>query len=285
MTRSSAAGHKDADTGDKSAQIASVDNSTFVNLYTLLIQKKWLLISVSVAPPIIAGIFLFVTQPVFESRAVVQIGEAVQTIEPPDLVAERLREIYGGQDGMNGVSRPVLYDIKTSRAAKSVMSIIAHGTDPAATREFLKTITEKLLTEHRAIMDVVQDRVRLRLAVVDRQIGELRERTAVLTREARAAKNGGLVAALVLEKSRVQGRLDDLEQERVKFDVELQSYALKSTRLLREADLPNSPVAPNGRLILLLSLVLGTIFCAMAILFSEHCQRTKKSHSDTTKRE
>lgn len=276
MMRSSTVKRSNPGTDHRSAEPALLDDSSLINLYTLLLEWKWLFVLAAIVPPIIAGIFLSITQPVFESRAVVLIGEAIHAVEPPDLVAERLRETHGGHGGTGDVSRPVLHEIRTSRAAKSVMSIVAHGSDPAATREFVNALTEKLLAEHRAIMDVVEDRVRLRRAVVDRQIGELRERTAVLTRDAKGAKDGGLVAALVLEKSRVQSRLDDLEQERVKLDAELQNYALKSTRLLREADLPHEPVVPRVKLVVVLSLVIGLIAGAVGVLVVELLQRARR---------
>jgi uncharacterized protein involved in exopolysaccharide biosynthesis len=232
------------------ARGASLDAEDEIDLRVLVIavQRRRYLVLVLLLSGLIAGTALgFMGSPLYESRAVLQIGRVggVGPVQTSTEVVQSLRQAHRIDDPtLRG--RPVPYIRSVEQIAEGTVLVTALGRTPEEGRAFLAAELDKILRDHAAMFQEVtatKDRARealtARLAAIESQARTLFERA-----ESVAPRNPELGAVLTQEQIRLSAEFADLTQSLRKLELELSRMATSQTRVLQQ---PTIAEAPEGR--------------------------------------
>ena len=252
------------------------DEVTLVDLWRIIARHKWLVLSIillCLALGWLVGVF---TKPVYESRAVVSIGQVngVGQLEGPKALVQRLREEYRVRDSTEGaIVPPFVSDVAFSKAGgDNIIVIKARGDTAAQANQFLNGVTAKLLREHQRLYDGVRRKLQDRLDSLLRQQNNIHQEFTVIDDRIRALGNTdpSLGATLTLEKSSLMEQLPTLEENISSLQLKLSSVQSSPTTLMRNPTVPIGAVKPRPVLYIVLAgmfgIVLG-IFAAFAAQF------------------
>jgi len=238
----------------------SHDNSDEIDIrdiFIILKQQKKIIIGVFLTCLFISLVMVTTTKPVYESRAVIAIGQVGQQqqqqqqqqekqvqlqIEEPLLLVQRLQESY-----QVGNSSVVLSTVEIDKkAANNVVILIANGNVPEETQNFLNTIVAQVVQEHEKAYNVALAAHQQRLVSIEQQIksseSEINAYSNVLNANANTKDFSSML--IVLEKSKAELRKMEMEKQLTeeKLTIELQ---LKPTKVFSEATLPVTPIKPK----------------------------------------
>lgn len=236
-----------------------------------LMRHRGLLSSSTVAGAI-AGIAISLFVPnVYESRAVVQIGEVVRgttPIESSEAVVERIKEEYRAiePDG-----RAYLHDLRMNRSVKEILIFTARGDSAEEAQQFLASVTGKLLDGHRTALDQLARTTNLRAVVVERRVDALNQEAAALAAQLKSVAERDVASAVILtfRRSELLNTAANLEQERAELITAREG--MKPTRLITAPTLLPERVEPSRTLYAitgaLSGLFVGLLLVAFLILF------------------
>ncbi len=259
------------------------DQVGLIDLWLLLARWKSLFVGIFLATSLSATTLAFVLPPVFESRAVIQIGEipadkGAALIEAPESLVERLKEEYRLNNSVDRDSKvPYMSDVRASKSAKNIITITAHGSDSSEAHDFLSTLSNKVLSEHKNILELTRHETRGDVSLMEKQIAAFNQQIAVLSDRIRNVGSVDLAAAttLVVEKNGMISQVTKLELEHIKLARQFTQFYFKPTRLLADPTRPISPVAPKKGLYVILGIVLGLILAGASVLTADFFQKAR----------
>src|SRR3989344_4510225 len=129
-------------------------------LWSALTNRKGVILAILLISLITAGFFIFFSPPVYESRAVLQIGQiglGQRQIESPAVLTKRVMV----QDDMDrgktaiGKVRPFIHTAFLEKDT-NLISIVARGPTPDATQEYLAHVVARVIHEHHKLCDLVR---------------------------------------------------------------------------------------------------------------------------------
>lgn len=252
---------------------------------TLWRGKLWI-----VGGGLLAGLLAFgwllMTPAVYESRAVIQIGEVDGVLEAPQHLVHRLREEVGLD---NPVSRPLprLEAVEWDRrAGGDVITLRARAGSPDAAQQQLQTVVDALLESHRTIyQNMLASKTQRRDALLAERQALREHRDAIETIIDTAREVSPQQASfLIMESRAVGGRINSMSNQIDALQAALVGSRTQPTHVLREPTSPRSAVEPRVRLTLLLAGLLG-LFAGTGVLLLRQAiinrqQARTLSHAD-----
>jgi LPS O-antigen subunit length determinant protein (WzzB/FepE family) len=259
----------------------SEDEISLIDLWQVIVARKWLVLAV-IAICVLAAVLVSVfMSPLYESRAVVNIGQVtgVGQLEVPGALVQRLREEYRVDDTSEGkIPPPYLSDVTLSKSGGGdIIEIKARARTAREANRFLSDVTSKLLHQHQAVYDGIRQQLQKRLAVLRNQRDQINSETGLIEKQIRALgdKNASLVATLALEKASLIGQLPELSDEINKLALNLSPVQSSPTKLIRQPTLPVQPVQPRSVLYIVLSMFGGLLLGVFSALLAEYMVNAK----------
>ncbi|WP_170270136.1 Wzz/FepE/Etk N-terminal domain-containing protein [Heliorestis acidaminivorans] len=261
------------------------DEISLIELWDTLVKRKLIIIGSFITVLLLSILYTFSITPVYESRAVLQVGQTVrgQTIEDPAILVQRLKEEYRVGDSSEG-SRPMprLRNIEQDRNIKNLIVFTAEGYSSEEAQAVLNNVIDKIKEEHTLKFDEEKEYTELRLTSLNEQFERLDAR--IISYEERISslpdRDGALAALLVLEKAKLSEVRSTYERQVMDLELAMSDNNINPTTLLREPTLTISPVKPNNKLNVALGAVVGAmvgVFGAFAIEFISNARRERQS--------
>ncbi|NOX28159.1 MAG: hypothetical protein GXP21_08275 [Gammaproteobacteria bacterium] len=262
------------------------DEISLIEIFAVLRRRYLLIISIVVLAVIAAAVYVANIPSVYESRAVFRVGliggmadvPGDKLIETPLILIKRLVEDYRVEDSQNRPKLPRLDSVSLDKSSADVVELVsqAHSADDA--QQFLATVLDKLLAEHRSMYEQtaqvlggrldylrgVKTTIDNALVDIDHQMGEL------IKQDTSAAALFTLEKSRLLEQSlEAEGRIAELT-----IAQDLKSYP---SSLLRAATFSDNKVSPKRKLILTLTLILSLILAIILAFIVEFIAANSKN--------
>lgn len=256
------------------------DEISLIDIWNVLVKRKIMVLAVLLLSLLGAGIAVIVMTPVYESRAVLQIGQIGQIgqIESPAVVVKRLIEQDGGLD----TDKQILSKtptIKTASVEKdgNLITIVAQASTPAAAQEYLTQIADKLLREHQRLLDYAQNEKRQYLNLLQLRSRDFNQAIQSLDTSLRALTDENIALEIILaqEKAKLFEQRGQLEQKQLELRMAMSELQSKPTALIKAPTLPVDPVKPRPAFYLALAAMLGVMLGVFGAFFMEFLGRAR----------
>ncbi|MDO8705496.1 MAG: Wzz/FepE/Etk N-terminal domain-containing protein [Sulfuricaulis sp.] len=279
-----------------STQRLSDDDVSLLKLWSTLIRRKTLILAIFLISPIMAGLFIFFTPPVYESRAVLQIGQmrADRAIESPAVLTKRVMV----QDDMDrekteiGRVRPFIHTAFLEKDT-NLISILARGPTPDAAQEYLAQVVAKVMHDHQELFDLARkeqqqslnllqmhgQRLNQAIAANEKELSTLTRQPA--SADAITAYGPNLLRSILLpEKSKLFEQHRLVEQQQMDLRMAASALRFKPTTLIKAPTLTADPIKPRPlpyfAFAMGIGLMLG-IFSALVVEFISKARRLASS--------
>ena len=251
-----------------------------VDLWLVLRRRRAVFFGIVLAALATAIALIIFMPPVYESRAVLQIGQVggvgkeggAMLVEPPGVLVERLNEEYRVNDKSEGKREfPLIASVTLNKGQQDIVTITARAHSINDAQRYLTTVIGKVQREHEQWLQEAVKQQHTRLDVLgDRMTLSHQHMQALNESIARLKVSDPLQAAVLLqEKSKFLQELPSMEQEQALLNLSLSRLQTVPTRFLREPTTPISPERPRPVLYLSLALIIGVMFGAMAVFTTE----------------
>lgn len=255
-----------------------------IDLWLVLKSRRGVVFAVFLAAILSAGAASFVTPPVFESRAVLEVGKVEgfdastprHMVEDPTVVLQRLREEHGFEDGRLPKKLPYLDSVGHPRnSGQNMVALTARGRAPAETQAFLAEVIRPILERHYELYKQVRSAKEAQIDELEREIKALQAQADAL---ARVVKNvdPGQTAVVTLERGNLLSALATLRTQRTNLALSLTGVGTYPTRLIQEPTLAVGPIRPNPPLYVLLGAALGLVLGIAVALVVEFLGRARE---------
>lgn len=272
------------------------DEISLVDLMLVLRRRRWIAIITFLGVVLLGFIYLAITKPIYESTAILQVGQYSQPIddensirglslEDPQILVVRLKEKTWSTNTEKGGNILRLSSVSyKKREAKTLIKLKTSASNPEKAHESLNFIINNVMDEHRGLLDsVVSSRKELisklskRVEAMDKQIRQLNELIS-RTRKMDAAQ----AAVLAVEKSRLVGEVPKIEDRISTLQLYLSRLYTFPTQVIRKPTKPSSPVKPKGKLYIGISVVLGMILGVFVAFFFEFISKLRRSIAEAS---
>ena len=256
------------------------DDVSPLELWSALIRRKALILAILLISLIVAGLSIFFTSPVYESRAVLQIGQIglgqrqIEQIESPVVITKRVMV----QDDMDrgktaiGKVRPFIHTAFLEKDT-NLISVIVRGPAPDATQEYLAQVVARVIHEHQELFDLALKEQQQSLNLIQMFVHRLNQAIAANEKEisilARQPASADAIIALRAEK------LDLLESRQRRLveqkDLRMAMSALRSkpTTLIKAPTLTVDPVKPRPLLYFVFAIGIGLLLGIFSAFVTE----------------
>lgn len=270
------------------------DEISLYEMFAVLRRRLVMMLAIAVAGLLLAAVYLFASEPVYESRAVIQVGlvGGMQdisddlAIEAGPLLVKRLEERYQVDDPNGRLPLPRIERVRRDKNNGDVLEIVARAHSAQAAQGFLQGVVDTLLAEHDVLFTAARQLVDERLihlrevkATIDNALVELDQRIQAL-----AQNDTSTAALLALEKSRLIEQSLITENRLTGLDM-MQQLKLQPSRSLRAPTLPETPTWPKPILIMSLafvaSLFAATVLAFFAEFLANNRQRASQDNAET----
>ncbi|MGI9305336.1 MAG: hypothetical protein ACR2RB_21935 [Gammaproteobacteria bacterium] len=237
-----------------------------IDLWLIFASRRKVFFAVAAAVLALVGAFVLTLDPVYESRAVVQIGKVgAQPVEPVDTVLSRLTAIHippsRAQRGY-----PFIEKVEKDEELESDLIVIkARGRAPDEARDHLEQVLRAFVAEHQQQFSEDLQLKHSRVQELEGAIGDHRSQAQSLSAVVAAtlASDPSQAALAEIEKASLLARIDKLEKDKKDLESTLSGLYTRPTRVILEADLPKESTQPGYALLgvigVLAALVAGII--------------------------
>ena len=258
-----------------------------VDLWLVMHRRRTLFFGILGSAIVVAIALIIFMPPVYESRAVIQIGHVggigkeggITSVEPSGVLVERLNEEYRVNDTSEGKRDfPLIANVALNKGQQDIVTITARAHSIEDAQRYLTTVVGKIQREHEQWMQeaVKQQHTRLDL-LGDRMTLSHQHMQALNDSIAKLKTSSPLQAAVLLqEKSKFLQELPSMEQEQALLNLSLSRLQTLPTRFLREPTSPISPERPRPVLYLSLALIIGVMGGVMAVFVSEFVTNARR---------
>lgn len=251
------------------------EDISITQLWSVIIQQKRIILLFVVISIAITSLYVFIKKPVYESRAVIVIGQLPHQpknleIEAAPLFVERLKEKYRIGDETEGLREyPILYSVYVDKkTVPSIITLKARANDPQEAKAFMNNIVNKEMTHHAELfnvaikvqMSLIQS-LRDQLARVDKDIEQFEQQVRSVE-----ARESAVAAILLMQNTELKERRDAYRRQINMLEIELLEINRWPTKVLREPTLPIQPTHPRTWYILAAG-ALGLIIGIMVAFF------------------
>ena len=264
--------------------VSSDDDVSLLELWGVLTKRKGLIFIILLSSVIAAVLLIFFTPPVYESRAVAQIGQIGQIgqIEPPVTLVKRLLEQHGEhavKDERVADGKALIY-VQTASLEKdtNLVTITTRGPTPNAVQDYLSQVLDKLMKEHRRLFDNAQNEQQQYLNLIQVRSHEMSQVIEELDKGIRTItpKDEVLRAILSQEKSKLFEQQTALEQKQMELRMAMSEFKSKPTVLIKAPTLTADPVKPRPLLYFALAIGIGLMLGISGAFVTEFISKTRR---------
>jgi len=264
------------------------DEISLIDLWRVIVKRKRLILITVAVILLLMGAWLLVVKPVYESRAVLGVGQGAQgaQVEAPQLLVQRLKEEYRVKDGSEGAQTlPGLTAVKTmekSLANGVEMIVQAHGAQAA--QQYLAEIVAKIIKRHQRLYDLGRAEQMKQMESLQRESDRIEQSLALIEHRISAlvGSEASLAGLLTLQKDLLLQRLPQIAQQQTTLRLAMSELQSTPTFMLRTPTLPIKPVSPKPMLYMMLAGVVGLMLGIFGAFFAEFLGKTRKQLQATS---
>ncbi len=261
------------------------DDVSPLELWSALTGRKALILAILLISLITAGLIVFFIPPVYESRAVLQIGQIVSIgqIESPAVLTKRVMvqdDMDGGKTAI-GSARPF---IQTAFLEKdtNLISIIARGPAPDATQEYLAQVIARVMHEHQKLFDLARKEQQQSLNLIQMSVHHLDHEIAAneakkISILARQPASADAIIALRDEKSKLLESRQRRLVEQMDLRMAVSALRFKPTTLIKAPTLNADPIKPRPLLYFAFAMGIGLMLGIFSALVIEPIGKVRRS--------
>lgn len=261
---------------NKASDIRFDDEVSLIDLWNLLMRRKWLVIVVTLACLAAAAVYAFTAKKVFGSEVDVALASTVPIESPdvnlyvtsPEVITKRLKA------KQHIVDNALLAWVSDADLAKErgerpdVLSIQVRGDSPEHARQFAAKLGKDLVASQNAAVDA---RVQQLTAYRDGLKADLRSVRDLLADPARNRPRDAMRARAELLQASA-----DLQAKIENADRQMSASYLKRAEIVSEPTLNKSAVQPKTKLILAAALFGGLMLAFLLVVFVEFLARARE---------
>lgn len=273
------------DTQSTSRQSRYDDEIDLIDLWLVLMRRKWIVITVFVLTVLAAGVLAMLTPPRFQTSAVIEIGEIYvpnrAALENPQSLIARLANAIPPANGASIVGA----DMQGGKRAgiENIIVVKAAGSSAEGVQGFLATVVSGLEASHAAKYAAWLERQQ---AVISQTEGEIATLTADIERLGRLVEvlsnsEPAQAAVLEIERARMRERLTALHEKLADREFVLANST--QTQVLKAPALPKKPVNPRPKKYMVVGIVLGLIIGLFTGFVVEFFSKAKARSIETAR--
>lgn len=260
------------------------DEISLIDLWRVVVRRKKLIFTSLLVTLSLVGAWIFIAEPVYESRAVLgvgQVGQAGQVgqVEAPQLLVQRLKEEYRVKDDSEGVQKfPMLKEVKTmEKLLPNGVEIIAQAHDAHEAQKFLTDVTVKVVKHHQKLFDIGRNEQQRQLESLQQEHDRIEQALTLVEHRISllVGSEASLAGLLTLQKDLLVQRLPQIAQQQTALRLAMSELQSRPTVLLRKPTLPVDPVKPKPALYLTLAAVVGLMLGIFGAFFAEFVGKTR----------
>jgi uncharacterized protein involved in exopolysaccharide biosynthesis len=245
----------------------------------VLLRRKAILLAVLLVALGIAGTLGFVSKPVYESRAVLEIGKVggSLTLEEVSAVVRWLREEYALDNPDRRGDLPRVDSVDHSpKTGQNILILTVRDRSADGAHIFLNGVAGRLIERHRKLYDEARSAQEVRLRDLNAEIVALQDQANLLGNLTKRLEDRGQAAVVAVELGALLGTLATLRNQRTSLALSLSAMQSYPTRLVGEPILSQGPVRPKPVLYLLIGAVVGLLLGVFSVFFAEFVSRARK---------
>lgn len=247
------------------------DEMSLVDLWLVLARRKWLVIGVFFATLIGAVVWSSLQTPIYESRAIVQIGKltGVGLIEEPVVTLRRLREVHGLEGGMSSSFPRVSAVELQADSGYAVILLRGQSHTPEEAQTYLASVSAELVGRHESLYKEIHTSKQNQVQTLDAEIELLEGQLETLAELVAGVKDPSQAAIVAMERGVLVRILAEKREERDLLVLSLSPITAYPTRVVMEPTMPDYPVQPGPILHLSIGLALGLMLGVLAASLAE----------------
>lgn len=277
----------DSDVERKKKQSASDEMGGEINLadlWLVLVRRKIVIFVVLAATVIGAVAFIALTKPVYESRAVLEIGKIAGSgsilLEDPTVVVRWLREEYRLDDRDRSSEYPRLDSVEhQTKSGQNIIVLRARDFSTDGAQSFVAGVARRAMERHRILFEEARNVQELRLRDLEEDIGELQAQAKLLENLTKRLHDGAQAAVVAVERGNLLGTLARLRSERMTLVLSLSAVQSYPSRLIAEPISVEKPIKPRPALYLAMGIVFGVFFGVLGAFGAEFLSKVKNNQA------
>ncbi|WP_457599412.1 Wzz/FepE/Etk N-terminal domain-containing protein [Hydrogenimonas sp.] len=262
-------------------------------LWQTLVRRKGVLLSTVVATTALALLYLWIAKPVYEAKALLQIGSIDSKIlEKPATLKTKLDAIYHIGDSNVRQEYPYISAVTIPKKTEGLIQLTALGLDNESAVKKIRSLIEALEIEHANIVQnyvmLIQKQLAASREKAKRLKAQIEKLSKVVGAETNMLKETGRgdtgIASVMYSKNlenlyTLQSLLADTQERVSQYEMALSPLRLKKTQRVGEIAVYDHPVKPRKGLIVAIAVVSGLILGILMVFFLEMVAKEKEGAS------
>jgi LPS O-antigen subunit length determinant protein (WzzB/FepE family) len=261
------------------------DEISLIDLWNVLIRRKLLILAITILAMMAATCTAWSPRPSMKAKLWFSWARRLPPVrlENPDEMVQRLRQAYRVGDDTEGPREmPFVEAISLNkREADHVVTLTARAEAPQQAGQFLQSVVDGLLEEHRVRFEQAAALIKSHLDSLTSQTEAFQSQIALIQAEMDQVREVNPVQASVLavESGKLMAQLPGLEQRRNQLQLDLLDSRSYASQLLRSPTVAAKPVQPRPKLYIAIALVLGVMLGVFAAFFAEFLNNARREPS------
>jgi LPS O-antigen subunit length determinant protein (WzzB/FepE family) len=249
------------------------DEISLLELWDRLWQGKWTILLIAILFMVLSGIYLYMSTPIYESKAMVQIGRvAGKPLKNGSQLGTFIKSEYTPINTQIAQKQlPILYAVTLDKNDPSTLTLISRAKSPEQAQNYLQMILKKLIASEK----IDYERI---ISTRQSQLKALQNQYQSLVTEGRPSSNKKNISAtdrmviLLAQSQRILEVSDFLSQISGMQDA-LSSINSSPSKIVQKPTYDTRPISPKKLLILVLALFGGLMVGIFMVLLRHALSR------------
>ena len=264
------------------------------DLWDVLVRRKRVVFAVTAAVILLAVVYLFTLEPVYEAKAMLQIGSIdAKPVENAENLKTKLLNIYHVNDKNIRHEYPYISTISVPKNSNNLLELTVRGLDNQSAEQKIESVSIDIGKKYR---DIMLSYIKLQTSYLEKrknEVARLQEQIDQLSgvldyqekllkrlskgQDMQGAKTLSTEYSKNLEKlSLLQSLLSDAMTSVNRIQLSLSPVNVRNTELVGDIVTYDHPVKPRKKLIIALALVTGGMLGIFSAFFIEFISRGKE---------
>lgn len=251
---------------------------SLIDLWLVLVRRKVVFLAAFLATVTAVAAFTFLSKPIYESRAVIEIGKLGGSLAVEDATAlvRWLKEEYGVDNPERRGKFPRLDSVENSpKTGQNIVILKSRDLSADGANGFLNTVVRHLMERHQIRYNEARSAQETRLHDLNAETLMMQDQANVLERLTKTLDDRGQAAVLAVERGSLLGTLAKMRDQRATLALSLSAMQSYPTRLVGEPTSSHEPVQPKPVLYLTSGVIAGLFLGAFAAFVAEFLSRAR----------
>ena len=262
-------------------------------LFLVLKQRKKLISLMTVLFTLLALVYVFISKPVYEVKAVIELAQInKKSVHPTETLKQKIDTIFEVAVKGKKIVFPVISSVKIPKKIKNILILQAQGYDNDSAKEKLKEVISYLTKIQAKELDNYTKEQKQRLSLVEsditqnekfiekmqNDIGQYEQKLLNISKQ-----DAALAGIYAIELGKKQTELNNilsmityLKNKKSDIQFTLSPQKLQSTTIIGNVDVREKPIKPKKILILVVAFITGLLLSIFLAFFLEFLEGFKE---------